>query len=289
MDVNWTDTYLAIAIGVISFGIGLNLKFTDFKRIVLRPKAILVGLVSQIVLLPLIAFLIIYFWPIDPIYKVGFILIAASPGGTTSNLVTFLLKGRVSLSVSLTAFNSLIILFTTPFYLQLAYNLFLGETSLVQLSFMDTFSEILYSVILPVSAGIGINEMTHGDLGKKLEKPMRVFIALILISAVVVLIWFDDSGQSDKIFKNWHLLIPLLLLNLSTMAVGFWFPGKLNLDHETRYTIAIEMGLQNSALAIFIANNVLGQPDMSLIAIIYGSFSLLTSWLIAYWMKHSLK
>ncbi|MFZ6052455.1 bile acid:sodium symporter family protein [Halocola ammonii] len=285
MDANWTDTYLAIAIGIISFGIGLNLKFNDFKRIVVRPKAMIVGLVSQIIILPLVAFAIIYFWPIDPVYKVGFILIAACPGGTTSNLVTFLLKGRVSLSVSLTAFNSLVILFTTPLFLQVAYNLFLGESSTVSLSFMDTFSEILYSVILPVAVGIVVNEISRGDLSKKLEKPMRVVIALLLISAVVILIFFDESGQSGQVLQNWHLLIPLLILNISTMLIGFWIPGKFNLDHETRYTIAIELGLQNSALAIFIANNVLDQPQMSLIAIIYGSFSLVTSASIAYALK----
>jgi BASS family bile acid:Na+ symporter len=285
MEANWTDTYLAVAIGIISFGIGLNLKFADFKRVVLKPKAMLVGLVSQILILPLIAFLIIFFWPIDPIYKVGFILIAACPGGTTSNMVTFLLKGRVSLSVSLTAFNSIIILFTTPLLLQIAFAAFLNESSSVQLSFMDTFSEILYSVILPVAAGIGVNEWTKGDLSKMLAKPMRVIIALLLISAVVVIIWFDESGQSGKILQNWHLLIPLLVLNITTMTVGFWIPGVFHLDHETRYTIAIEMGLQNSALAIFIANNVLNQPQMALIAIIYGAFSLITTAGIAYGLK----
>lgn len=285
MEANWTDTYLAVAIGVISFGIGLNLKFKDFKRVVMRPRAILVGLMSQILILPLVAFALIFFWPIEPIFKVGFILIAACPGGTTSNLVTFLLKGRVSLSVSLTAFNSLIILFTTPLFLQLAFHLFLHESSTIQLSFADTFSEILYSVILPVAAGIGINEWTNGNLSEKLGKPMRFITAILLLSAVVIIIWFDESGQSGKVLKNWHLLIPLLLLNISTILIGFWLPGKFRLDHETRYTIAIELGLQNSALAIFIANNVLDQPQMSLIAIIYGSFSLLTTASIAYGLK----
>ena len=115
MSDNLFSHYLMpVAISFIMFGIGVNLRFVDFKKTFKRPKAVITGLVAQMILLPAIAFGINMFFDIDPIYKVGFVLIAACPGGTTSNLVTLFLKGRLALSVSLTAFNSFLILFINP-------------------------------------------------------------------------------------------------------------------------------------------------------------------------------
>ena len=110
MQQSFVDFIMPFAIAFIMFGIGLELKFKDFYRVFLQPKAVITGVFSQMVLMPLIAIALIYFWPIDPIYKVGLMLLAACPGGTASNLVTKLLGGRVALSISMTAFNSFIIL-----------------------------------------------------------------------------------------------------------------------------------------------------------------------------------
>ncbi len=109
-----TESLMSWAIALIMLGIGLNLKVSNFKRVFLYPKAILTGLFCQLVILPIIAFGLIYFWPVEPIYKVGFIIIASAPGGTASNLVIHLLKGRVALSVSMTSFNSLAVVFSIP-------------------------------------------------------------------------------------------------------------------------------------------------------------------------------
>lgn len=286
---NWTDIFLAAAIGVISFGIGLNLLFKDFKRVIIYPKAILTGLFGQLVLLPAIAFAIIFFWPIDPIYKVGFILVAACPGGSMSNFVTFILNGRVPLSVSLTAFNSILILVTIPMYVEGAFMLFMGEGQSVSLGFKDTVTEILFSVILPVLAGITLNQLTSKKFSDTMEKPMRYIMGAILLAVVVVVLWFDDNQQASQIVENLHLMIPLVVLNLATIFAGFYFPKAVNQRHETRYTIAIEMGLQNSALAIFIANKVLNKPDLSMVPILYGSFTLFTTWGLAYLLKFYFK
>ena len=282
----WVDTFMAIAIMAISFGIGINLKFKDFRRVILRPKAVITGLAFQMILLPAVAFLLIAFWNINPIYKVGFILIAACPGGTLSNFITFILNGRVALSVSMTAFNSFLILFTIPLIMKLAFNTFLGEDQgELSLSFWQTFKEIFTSVLLPVTSGIVVNEVTSEKFSESIRKPLRYLITGILVAVVVVVIWFDEEGQITHVADNLELFIPLFLLNISTIFIGYLGAKAMKLKHESSYTIAIEMGLQNSALAIFIANKVIDEPGMALMPILYGSFSLITTWGLAYLLK----
>jgi len=277
---------MAAAIAAITLGIGFNLKFKDFYRVIIKPKAALTGLFGQIILLPLLAVGVIIFWPIDNIYKVGFILIASCPGGSTSNFVTYFLKGRVPLSVTMTAFNSFIILLTIPVYLQLAYQLFNGDAPAVSLSFSRTFKEILLTVILPVFVGIGLNELTSDKFSKSVSSYLRYIITAILLAMVAVVLFFDEDQQDMHLFQNLHLLIPLVIFNIVTIFTGYLIASIMKLNNEGRFTIAIEMGLQNSALALFIANKIVEDEDLALIGVLYASFSLFTTWGVAYLLKH---
>lgn len=276
---------LPAAIGLISLGIGLQLKFADFKRIFTQPRAILAGLFCQIIMLPVIALIIIYFWPIPPIYKVGFLLIAGCPGGTMSNFVNYVLKGRVALSVSLTAFNSAVILISIPLIIKFATFIFTGSEMGIHLSFGHTIGDIFISVVLPVFIGIIIHEKTPDSFSQKLDRPMRIVTTMLLLIMAVVVLWFSDEKPLNDIFENLHLLVPLLVLNISTILTGYYIPGLLKVDHTSRYTIAIEVGLQNSALAIYIAGQLMNNAQIALIAILYGSFSLFTTWLAGYLLK----
>lgn len=282
-----SDLLMPIAIAIIMFGIGITLKFKDFSRVFLKPKAILTGLSLQMLALPVLAFIMIFFWPIEPIYKAGFILIASAPGGTASNLVTHMLKGRVALSVSLTSFNSLLILFTIPLFVNLALQVFLGKETEVDISFENTFREILLTVVLPVMAGILSNQYTSDAFTQRLNKPLRILLpALLLI--VFLLAFFNQEGEESGIgfFNNLELFFPLLLFNAGTMLIGYLVAKKVGIRHDGRFTIAVEMGLQNSALAIFIATSVLESPEMATVAVIYTSFTFITTWLFGWLMKH---
>lgn len=282
-----SDLLMPIAIAIIMFGIGITLKFKDFSRVFLKPKAILTGLSLQMLALPVLAFIMIYFWPIEPIYKAGFILIASAPGGTASNLVTHMLKGRVALSVSLTSFNSLLILFTIPLFVNLALQVFLGKETEVNISFENTFREILLTVVLPVVAGILSNQYTSDAFTQRLNKPLRIILpALLLI--VFLLAFFNQEGEESGLgfFNNLELFFPLLIFNAGTMLVGYLVAKLAGIRHDGRYTIAVEMGLQNSALAIFIATSVLNSPEMATVAVIYTSFTFITTWLFGWLMKH---
>ncbi|MDX1760653.1 MAG: bile acid:sodium symporter [Christiangramia sp.] len=273
------------AIAMIMFGIGLELKFKDFKRVFLQPKAVIIGLISQLIVLPIIALALIYFWPIQPIYKIGIMLIAACPGGTASNLVTKILKGRVALSISLTAFNSFLILFTIPAIVELSYSIFDQNSQSLELGFWETMKQVLLTVVLPVLAGIGIGKLLKEKHSEKLHQPLNIILPAILVIAVITVMISDNSKQQIDYLGYLNLLIPLILLNFATTIAGFFIGRSTGLKHESAYTIAIEMGLQNSVLALFIADQLLKNKEISIIAILYGSFSLITTFSIALLLK----
>jgi BASS family bile acid:Na+ symporter len=279
------DNLLPIAIAIIMLGIGVNLKFNDFTHVFVAPKAILTGLLGQILLLPLVGFLIAWIVPLEPIYKIGIILIASCPGGTSSNIVTFMLRGRVALSVSITAFNSFLIILTIPFLLSLAFFFFFNETVDIHLSFAAAAKEIGFTVLLPVIIGISLNEMSGLDL-RKIKRLLRYLLPTILFVVFAAVILVEGTGENGLPITNYlFLFIPLVFLNIVVMFIGFYIAKWLGINHKGTFTIAIELGLQNSALAIFIANNILQIEGLATMAVIYGGFSFFSTLGIAYFMK----
>lgn len=268
-----TDSLLLpIALGIIMFGIGLNLRFSNFKTLLAHPKQVLFGLLGQMVLLPSVAFVIALLYPMDPVHKVGLVLIAACPGGTASNLVTFLLKGRVALSVALTAFNSLLIVVTIPLIISAASGLFFDSSSWIALDKYSVFQEVALTVILPVLAGMLLNSRFSSWVDY-LRTPMRYILPAILLAVFSVVLFSNGGNGVDELLEQWDLLIPVVALNVGTMLLGFYSSLRLGLEHQSSYTIAIEMGLQNSALAIFLAYSVLRNEEVALVAVLYGSVS----------------
>lgn len=281
-----SDIIMPATIAIIMFGIGLELKTSDFKLVFLQPKAVLIGLTCQLVLLPIIALMLIYFWPLDPLHKIGIMLIAACPGGTASNIVTKILRGRVALSISLTAFNSFLILFSLPLIVELSFNLFGEKTQVLELGIWETMKQVLLTVILPVLGGIGVNSILNDKYIEKLHRPLKYILPAMLIIAVITVLISDKSRLNINYLQHLRLLIPLLALNILTVLAGF-FTGKItHLNHKSSYTIAIEMGLQNSVLALFVADQLIQNQEMSLIAILYGSFSLITTFGLVYFLKY---
>lgn len=280
------NVIIPIAIALIMLGIGFNIHFRALKSVFTKPKGILTGLSCQMILLPAIAFLIAFLFPIDPIYKVGLVLVSACPGGTASNLVTHLLKGRIALSVSLTSFNSFLIIFSIPILVSLALNTFLGEDAEISLSFLDAFKEVFLTVLVPTFLGMLINYY-HPNFTSKIKKPLRIILPILLL-VVFITAALDNSGEiqfQDRLFNHLDLLLPSLLLNLFGIIFGYRVGRLVGISHGGSYTIAIEMGLQNSALAIFIATQVLENNEIALMAIIYSSFTFFTTIGFAFMFK----
>lgn len=267
------------------FGIGLNLRPSHFRRVFIRPKGILYGLFGQLVIMPAFGFLVAYLAPVDPIFKLGIVLITACPGGTSSNLITYLLQGRVALSVSITAFNSFLIIFTIPIILELGTYLFLGKDEDISLSFYQTFTEIAFTVIIPVFLGM----IFHNNFPRttfRIKPYLRYILPLLLLVMFILVLFAENKSENLTSFNyNFGLLIPALIINLGVMLIGYYSSGWIGIKHSGKFTIAIEMGLQNSALAIYIANNLLKIDGLATIAVLYGSFSFFTTFIIAYLMK----
>ncbi|WP_425392106.1 bile acid:sodium symporter family protein [Ekhidna sp.] len=276
------EALVPISVAIIMWGIGINLTFSDFKRVFVEPKAILTGLTLQLFMLPAVGFLIAWMSNLNPAYQVGIVLIAACPGGTASNLVTHMLKGRVALSISLTAFNSFLILFTIPIIISGSIEFFMSSSQRVSLSFWLTFRNIGVTVIIPVLAGLLVRNYAPG-FTYRLKPYLRYALpTILLVVFLVVGIHSLDGESSQSLSDKLAIAIPLLILNLSMIFFGFLIPGFLRINHDGKYTIAIEMGLQNSALAIFIGSQIIQNPDVVIVALIYSSFSFFTTLGVGY-------
>ena len=187
---------MPVAIAYIMFGIGANLQFSEFRKTFRRPKALLTGLVAQMILLPLTAFILNIFFDIDPIYKVGLVLIASCPGGTTSNIVTLFLRGRLALSVTLTAFNSFLILFTIPFIVHLALIMYEGLDQDIEMPFFDTIWNMFITVLLPTIIGM-LYRHYFPAIVHKTEKIINISMTIFLLFVFIGVFTFENSGNEQ--------------------------------------------------------------------------------------------
>jgi BASS family bile acid:Na+ symporter len=263
---------------------GLSITLDDFKNVFFRPRAVVVGIICQIFLLPVIAFCIALLTDIDPYFKVGLIIIAACPGGATSNLITYLLKGNVALSISMTAINSIITLVSIPVNVSIALMAFMHTDANIHLNVWDTILKVFMLTIVPAYLGISIRHRKP-VLAAKLNRPLRYILPMIL--AVVYLgVLFIDEGAESATNGAFLKLLPLtLLLNASSMFLGWWIGRLSKLKKRDSFTISIEVGLQNSALAIFVSSSLLGSHKMALVAVIYGSFTFFSTAFLAWGIK----
>ncbi len=280
------SVFLPFALGLVMFGIGLNLHFNNFKSVFAAPKAILFGAFGQMVMLPLTAFAIALVWPMDNYYKLGLILIAVCPGGTASNLVTFLLRGRIELSVAMTTINSFLILLTIPFFIRIASQMFMVETGQLEIGFWYVFSEIFFTVLIPVLAGMSINSWMP-EMTRRLRKPLRYILPAVLLGVFAIVLFAGNGSGAKDVFANWTLFFPALILNIGSMLAGYFSSKGIGINHRGSYTIAIEVGLQNSILAIYLATNVLENEAVALMAVIYGSFSFFATLGMGYLLEQS--
>jgi BASS family bile acid:Na+ symporter len=276
--------FLPVTLAIITLGMGLSLTERDFKNIFLHPKAVIIGLSCQMILLPVIAWLIARSIHIDPLFKVGLMIIAACPGGATSNLVTYLLRGNVALSISMTALNSLITLITIPLVVGLSLDAFLHEDAAIRMNVGETVLKVFLITILPAYAGTRIRK--HAPVfATGLEKPLRIILPLLLLFVYGGVI-FIDQGAGKATRTDFIRIFPYaLMLNVLAMGSGLLIARLMRLKVINQFTISIEVGLQNSALAIFVAATLLKSNDMALVPVVYGSFTFFTTLLFGWFVK----
>lgn len=280
-----TQVVLPLAVAYIMFAMGLALVGDDFKRVVLKPRAFAVGVVCQMVLMPLIALGLALFWTealgLSPVMAVGVMLLAAVPGGITSNMLTYLAKGDTALSISLTAVISIVSVLTIPFIVNFAIDLFLGQEA-VHLPLLRTVIGIFAITTVPVLIGMAVNRWAPA-IANRLEPLARLSATIVFALIVVVAVVSEWDLLRDNFAEVGGVV---LALNLTTMAAGWAIAKAMRLERGARIAISLEMGLQNGTLAVFVAATLLGNEALIVPAGVYALVMFFTSGVLVARIAH---
>ena len=276
-----TDIFLPLALAFIMFALGLGLTGADFLRVLKQPKDFLVGAISQIIVLPIIAFILIKIWPISPELAIGVMIIASAPGGVTSNILTSFAKGDVALSISLTAIISLLSVITVPFIIITSLNILDLNNVPQNVSLTNMALSMFLIVTLPVILGMIIKKiLSNFALSfEPIAKKISIFLfVLVLIGAILaernnVIAYFAQAG------------LITLVLNVVMMIVAFYVAQLLGSGVAQKKCIAIECGLQNGTLAIFVATTLFGGGVYLIPAATYSLIMFATSLIFVFIIK----
>ncbi|MDE0455506.1 MAG: bile acid:sodium symporter family protein [Gammaproteobacteria bacterium] len=244
-----TDVVLPLALAFIMLALGLGLTFDDFVRVARRPRDFAVGATSQIIVLPAVAFLLASVWPMAPELALGMMIIAAAPGGVTSNLLTSYARGDVALSISLTAVISLLSVITVPLVVVFAYGHFIGEQAMQDVTVADTAISVFLIVTVPVLIGLLVRRFAE-RIALRIEPTARTVSAVLFVLVLAGAIYQELDNLADYYAQAG---LATLALNLLMMAIAYLLARWFATGAKQRTAIAIECGLQNGTLAIAIA------------------------------------
>jgi BASS family bile acid:Na+ symporter len=279
-----TSLFLPIALGIIMLGLGLSLSIEDFKRVTKYPKAMAIALFCQMVLLPLLCFVLVIAFDLNPMLAVGLMLLAASPGGATANLYSHLSNGDVALNITLTAVNSVLTLFTLPLLVNLSLDYFLDSGQYVPMQFKKVV-EVFAIVLIPVTIGM-IAKSKAPAFAQRMDKPVKILSALVLLAIIVSVTIRERQVLLDY---SAELGLPILLFNVLSMAVGYYVPQFFKVEKKQAIAIGMEIGIHNGTLAIYIALNVLNNSAMSVPPAIYSLLMFFTAAIFGFLVSTSKK
>ncbi|MCL6416974.1 bile acid:sodium symporter [Aestuariirhabdus sp. Z084] len=260
-----TEILLPLALAIIMFGMGLTLTLSDFTQLWRKPKVIIIGLIGQILLLPCLVLLLLSLFQLPPAMAIGLVIVAACPGGTTSNIISHIAKANLALSVSLTALSTLICIVTTPLLIGFAMQWF-DPTLGTDFSVLETTLGLLLITLLPVGAGMAVRHRSvHFAL--KSEAFFSRFSSLFLLLMIVLII----IQEWDSLLQSLATLLPVtVLLTLAASFMGYGLGWLFNENRTNALTLGIEVGIQNATLAILIALTFLEKTELATAAGVYG-------------------
>lgn len=275
---------LNIAIAIIMFGVALGITLDDFKRLFQNPKIVFVGVLSQFILLPAFTFLGILLLQPHPSFALGMMMIAACPGGNVSNFFSKMANGNAALSVSLTAFATLICIFMTPFNLQFWGSLYEPTNAIleqVELNWKDLLKLVSLILGIPLFFGMLIKHY-HSEMAGKIEKVLKPLSMLVFIALI-----FIAFSQNLDVFINHihHVLFLVIAHNILAFILGFYTARLFKLDNRDTKTIAMETGIQNGGLGLLLIFGFFdGLGGMALLAAFWGIWDVFSGMLLAtYW------
>ena len=276
-----TDVILPLALAFIMFVLGLGLTGGDFLRVVKQPRDFFVGAFSQILLLPVIAFILVKIWPIAPELAIGVMIIAAAPGGVTSNLLTSFAKGDVALSISLTAIISLLSVITVPFIILTSVGLLSDSNINQDISLFSMSRDMFLIVTAPVILGMLVRRFASGAALK--SEPIAKKISILLF--VLVLLGAIAAERENVITYFAQAGLITLVLNVAMMVVAYLVAKTFATGTEQKKCITIECGLQNGTLAIFVATSIFGSGMYVIPAATYSLIMFATSLIFVYFVR----
>ena len=278
-----TDIFLPIALAFIMFALGLGLTGTDFLRVIKQPKDFFVGAISQIILLPVIAFVLVKIWPISPELAIGVMIIAAAPGGVTSNILTSFARGDVALSISLTAIISLLSVITVPFIIVTSLGLLGSENISQNISLTSMAISMFVIVTVPVIIGMIFRRFASNTAIK--FEPIAKKISVVLFIIVLLGAILAEKDNIVSYFADAGLIT--LVLNVLMMVVAFYVAKLFGTGNAQKKCIAIECGLQNGTLAIFVGTTLFGGGAFVIPAATYSLIMFVTSLIFVFFVRNT--
>lgn len=277
-----TTLFMPMALGVIMFGLGLSLSLADFTRVLRFPKAVLVGLGCQVILLPLLCAAVAHAFGLAPALAVGLMLLAASPGGTSANLYSHLANGDVALNITLTAINSLLSILTLPLIVNLAMLHFMQSGQAVPLQFAKVL-QVFTIVLGPVLLGMWVNAR-FAAASERLRKPVKLLSVLFLLTVILLAI-FKSRGEAGGYIRQ--VGAACLVFNLMSLGIGYAMPRLLRLERRQAIAIGMEVGIHNATLAITVALSplMLDNPTMAVPPAVYGVIMFFTAAGFGWWVN----
>ena len=277
-----SDIFLPLALAFIMFSLGLGLTVDDFTRVAKQPKDFLVGAFSQIIILPCVALVLVLLWPISPELAIGVMLIAAAPGGATSNVISSFAKGDIALSVSLTAVISLLSVITIPIIVLISIHLLSNSSLQISISIFDIALQMFLIVTVPVVIGMLFRNFFHNvsiSFNSVSKKISTLLFAIVLVGAIL-----NEKDNVVEYFSKAGMIT--LILNLLMMFIAFNLAKLLKTGMAQQKTIIVECGLQNGTLAIVVASTIFPGESIYLIpAATYSLIMFITSLTYVYFAR----
>jgi bile acid:Na+ symporter, BASS family len=266
MDTALTTVLLPLALALVMFGLGLSLTVADFARVGRQPKAVLIALALQLLVLPAVCFGLVLAFGLPPLLAVGLMLLAASPGGTTANLFSHLFRGDVALNITLTAVNSLVAVVTLPLITNLAIAYFdPADGGSLGLQLGKT-AQVFAIVLVPVALGMLVRSRATA-FADRMDKPVRILSAVVLVLVVAGTI----VAERERFFGYFaEVGLPALILCLISLTAGFFVPRALGVVQRQAIASAFEIGIHNGTLAIAVAVSVLDRVELAVPAAVYS-------------------
>ncbi|WP_436662262.1 bile acid:sodium symporter family protein [Acinetobacter sp. P1(2025)] len=267
MDSGLITIFLPIALAIVMAGMGLELTLKDFARVSKHPKAVLIALFCQLILLVGIAFLICKILALPPLLAVGLMLLAESPGGTTANLFSYLYKGDIALNITLTAINAIIAAVFLPLIVNFSILHFMNEGQQVGLQFTKVL-QVFLIILVPVCIGMIIRHYAP-HVAEKLNRPVRIFAVVFLLIIILGAIIKERSNLIDYLGQ---IGLATALFCAISLMVGYFVPRMLGISSYQARACAFEIGIHNSTLAMTIALTIMASTTIAMPAAVYSIF-----------------